>query len=280
MTTPVVPVASPPQPDIQELLSRIFNSANWRSEVEKTVRKNAKLLSRNKDMQAVLDKIGAKFNLETGEPKEGKLLTKDEAADWTAFQAFQKKPAELKTIVEEHGKFKVKESEQKEEEAFADAAEALEFENVPALTRWLVREKLLLEFKDQRVEDPDTGKKVLKRMPYVRPKENEKAALEPLEDYIEREVPDFVDTFRKAPESDEDEDEGDNARAEDELDTDALVARASAEAEGRVGKSKNKKQGVRIPATRGARSDTQVSRNDKILKKLEDDARGDPLYAM
>jgi hypothetical protein len=282
MTGPAVTAPDTTQQAVKDLLDRIFNSSNWRGEVEKTAKTNVKLLEKKRQLQAIVDKIGAKFNLETGEPKEGKLLTKDEAAAYDAFTGLKLKPEELKALVEEHGKLKAKEVAAAEEQQFADAAEALEFENVPALTRWLVREGLVLEFKDQRVEDEETGKKVLKRMPYVRPKADEKAALEPLEDYIEREVPEFVDTFRTAPQSDDDEEVGDGDRGGDELDADELVRRASAEAEDRVGGKgrRDRKGGVRIPATRSARGDSAGSRDKKTLEKLEQGAREDPLYAM
>jgi hypothetical protein len=278
MTPPVQPVPAADQSQqVTDLLNRIFNSSNWRGEVEKTVKKNTRLQQLVRDQKAQLDKFAAKFNLDTGEPKEGKLLTKDEAVAYQAFVDLKVKPEDLKTVLTEHGKLKAKDDERAAEERFADAAEALGFENVPALTRWLTREKLVLEFKDQRVEDEDTGKKVLMRMPYVRPAEDEKAVLEPLEEYIEREVPEFLDIFKTKPESDDDEEEGGREEGGD-LDTDEMVRRASADAERRVS-GKGGKSGVRVPATRSARSDNAGTKDSKKLADLEKDSRSSSLYS-
>jgi hypothetical protein len=278
MTPPVQPVPAADQSQqVTDLLNRIFNSSNWRGEVEKTVKKNTRLQQLVRDQKAQLDKFAVKFNLETGEPKEGKLLTKEEAAVYQAVVDLKVTPENLKTIIAEHGKLKAKDDERAKEEQFADAAEALGFENVPALTRWLTREKLVLEFKDQRVEDEDTGKKVLMRMPYVRPAEDEKAVLEPLEEYIEREVPEFLDIFKTKPESDDDEEEGGREEGGD-LDTDEMVRRASADAERRVS-GKGGKSGVRVPATRSARSDNAGTKDSKKLADLEKDSRSSSLYS-
>lgn len=277
MTAPP-PVPAQATGDVSDLLNRIFNSSNWRGEVEKTVKKNVRLSEKLRLQQIVLDKFGAKFNLDTGEPKEGRLLSKDDAAMYDAFVALKVKPEDLVKLVKEHGELKVKDDERQQEEKFGDAAEALGYENVPALTRWLMREKLVLEFKDQRLEEEQedgTRKKVLKRMPYVKAAGDEKAVPEPLEDYIEREVPEFVDIFKTVPVGDEDEEVGGSAEDESNLSDDELVRRAQADAQKRVAKPQ---RGVRVPATRSARSDNGSNRDAKQLEKLEKEARSNPIY--
>lgn len=277
MTAPVAPVATnDSSQQVQTLLQQIFNSANWKGEIEKTVKKNVRLQAIVKDQKASLDKFEAKFNLTTGEPKEGKLLTKDEAVAFTAFTELKLKPEELTKLIAEHGKLKAKEAEELQAEQFNDAGEALGYENIPALTRWLLREKLVLEFKDQRVEELDddgnkTGKKKLQRMPYVRAAGDDKAVPEALEDYIEREVPEFVDIFKTKPESDDEEGDGKGEAADD---TGDFITRAAREAEQRV----RPKSGVRVPATRSARTDSGGTKDGKKLADLEKEARSDPMY--
>lgn len=272
MTTPVTPVPAPaPGVDVSDLMNRIFNSSNWRGEVEKTVKKNVRLSEKLRLQQIILDKLGAKFNLETGEPKEGKLLTKDEATQWDAFAGLKMKPEDIKKMSEEHGKLKIKDDERQQEEQFEKAAEALGYENVPALTRWLLREKLVLEFKDQRVEvelSDGTTKKVLQPMPYVRPAGDDKAASSPLEDYIETEVPEFVDIFKTKPEGSEEE-EGEDT-GED------IITRAAREATERV--RKPARGGVRVPAMKSASKENVGSKDKRTLEDLEKNARVDPMY--
>jgi hypothetical protein len=278
MTPPVQPVPAADQSQqVTDLLNRIFNSSNWRGEVEKTVKKNTRLQQLVRDQKAQLDKFAAKFNLETGEPKEGKLLTKEEPQSIRRLSTSRSPPKISRRSLPSTASSRRRTTSVPPEEQFADAAEALGFENVPALTRWLTREKLVLEFKDQRVEDEDTGKKVLMRMPYVRPAEDEKAVLEPLEEYIEREVPEFLDIFKTKPESDDDEEEGGREEGGD-LDTDEMVRRASADAERRVS-GKGGKSGVRVPATRSARSDNAGTKDSKKLADLEKDSRSSSLYS-
>lgn len=275
--TPPVPPTPPTAPDVSDIVNRIFSSSNWRGEIEKTVRKNVRLQEKLRLQQATLDKIGAKINLDTGEPKEGRLLTKEEAVQYTAFIELKIKPEDLKKVVDEHGKLKEKQAERDAEEQFQTAAEALEFENVPALTRWLTREGLVLEFKDQRVdEEQEDGsvKKVTKKMPYVRPKADDKATVEPLEDYIEREVPEFVSVFRAKPEEGDGEEEEMSSGSESAED---FIQSASREALGRVGKGKS---GTRFPVSRGAGGEPSTSRDRKVLEKMEEDARGSHHYRL
>jgi hypothetical protein len=66
MTPPVQPVPAADQSQqVTDLLNRIFNSSNWRGEVEKTVKKNTRLQQLVRDQKAQLDKFAAKFNLDT-----------------------------------------------------------------------------------------------------------------------------------------------------------------------------------------------------------------------
>lgn len=243
---------------VQDIMTKIFGGSNWRNEVERTVKRNVKLLARNKELATENE------TLKGGGLKEGeRKLTKEEAVIFDAFKALNLKPEEVKVIVEEHKTLKVKEQEHAEEEQYTAAAEALEYENVPALTRWLKREDLHLEFKEEVGRDEE-GKKTIKKVPVVRPKKDDKAALEPLETYLEREVPDFIDTFKTAP-ADESEEglEGD----------DDIVERATIEAQRRVG-------GVRVPATRSASSSSPASRERRTTQQLEAEAAANPMYSV
>lgn len=252
---------------VEGIVQKIFQGANWRNEVERTVRRNVKLLEKNKLLQTEND------TLKAAGPKDGaKVLTKEETTMFDAFKALNLKPEDIKVIVKEHGEFKVAMDEHKEEEGFKAAAKSLEFQNVPALTRWLKREGLHLEFKDEPGRD-DEGARIMKKVPVVRPKNNDKAALEPLETYITREVPEFVDTFKSAPARGEGDEEGDEI-VEDGDDGEAALARVMAEAQSRVG-------GVRIPATRSTRTaSTPSSRDKKVLERLEAEAAANPMYSV
>ncbi len=264
MTAPAtgtVPTPAPTDEQVQSLLSKIFSGSNWKSEIEKTVRRNVRLLADKKDLQAQIEALKT-----TGAaPAGGKVLTKEQAADYDAFVALNVKPADLKVVVDEHGKFKVKVQETEDAEKFAAAAKALGFGNVKALTRWLQKEKLVVEFKDTRVDDEETGKKVVKKMPYVRPAADEKAQPEPLEEYMDREVPEFVELFRTVaePEGGEEESETDEER----------LVRATTEAEERV------RGGVRIAATRPAGAMPAASKDKKTLERIEQENQATGLYS-
>ncbi len=262
MTGPAIP-ADNTAALIQSITSQIFSSANWKSEVQKTVKRNVKLQEKVRELTAQVE------TAKKGAPGDGaKVLTKEEVAEWDAYKALNLKPADIKKTVEDHGRLKVKEAEQLEEENYGDAAEALDFANVPAFKRWMKREGLVLELRDQRVEDETTGKKVLVKMPFVRLRSDDKAQFESLEEYIEREVPEFVDTFRQA----------DEQEAEKILGTETgdVITRAARDAEERV-----KGNGVRVPATRPGRSDNSTKTRDaKVLQEVEERTRNNPAYSL
>lgn len=251
---------------VQSIVGQIFNSSNWKSEVTKTVKKNVKL-------QELLRETKAQLELaKKGAPADGaKVLSKEEAAEWDAFKALNLKPTEIKKVTEDHARLLGEEQGRKEEESYGDAAEALDFSNVPAFKRWMKREGLVLEMRDQRVEDEETGKKITIKMPFIRPKADEKAQFEPLQEYVEREVPEFVATFQLTPE------EAATEETEEIGQTDGLIRQASRDADSRV-KSGN---GVRVPAMRSGRSDTTPSSRDKkVLEDMENSARANPLYSI
>ncbi len=251
MTGPAVPATPDLTAQIEGITNKIFSGANWRNEVERTVRRNVKLLAKNKELEA------ENTSLKAAAPKDGaKTISKEDAELLETYKALGK-PAELKTVVKEHGEFKVKVQEHEEEESFKTAAKALEFENIPALTRWLKREGLHLEFREEAGRDEE-GARITKKVPFVRPKTDDKAPLESLDAYITREVPEFVDTFKSAPAHEEGEEDDGEERER------------PAPATG----------GIRIPATRSAGNGSGMGREKKILQKMEEDAKNDRMYAL
>lgn len=248
-----MPEATENEQGIQELLNKILNSSNWRREIEVTVKRNLKLLRRNKELQTENE------TLKQNQPKDGaKVITKDEIAELEAFRALKLKPEQITALVADHDKLKAKQTEQDEEKDFKDAAEALEFENVPALTRWLKRENLKLEFQEKRGKDGE-NKTVVTRVPVVRPKNDDKAQFEPLSEYMEREVPELMEAFKTAPETEEAED-----------DTDKETIRVP----------KTPKDVVMVAATRSAGKQPAGSKDKKVLEQMEREARADPLYSL
>jgi hypothetical protein len=249
---------------VESIMGKIFGSSNWRNETERTVRRNVKLMAKNKELLAENE------TLKGGGLKEGeRKLTKEEGVIFDAFKALNLKPEEIKAVVEEHKKLKVKEQEGAEEAQYKLAAESLDYANEAALTRWLKREGLHLEFKDE-VTRGEGGVRVTKKVPVVRPKDDDKAALESLEAYLEREVPDFIDTFKTAPI----EEEGEEGEAGGEEGDEELVARAATETRRRVG------GGVRVPATRSSSTASPATRDRKVAAQLEQTAADDPMYSI
>lgn len=235
---------------IKVKLDEIFASSNYRGRVEQTVRSEYKYRRRAKLAEAELETLKAKL------PKEGEqvVLTKADADELAAFRALGK-VAELTTIKTEHTALSAKKAVEEETNSFAKAGEALDYKNLPAFTRFMVREQLALEFQDVRREDPDDpAKKVTLRMPFVRPKADEKAKWEPLDEYVEREVPEFIESFSIEPQADDE--------AED--------------------KSRESSSGVTIAATPGVRKGAATSavRDKKMLEQMEQSARLSGSYSV
>src|SRR5262249_23234098 len=130
----------------------------------------------------------------------GRVLTKDEATAYQKFLDRKLTDKDLDKLINEHGKFTAEAAQREEAKGYADAAKALGFENIPAFTRWMGREGLVLTMEKATVRDEE-GKKSVVDVPHVRSKADDKAKPEPLQDYMDREVPEFLDGFRTAPAS-------------------------------------------------------------------------------
>lgn len=257
---------------VRSALERIFSSGNFRSvayqEIRALEQKNNRLLRRNRELRSHVEE------LETAKPADDAVvLAKDDAAEWAAFKKLNVKAADLAATIDEHGKLKAKETERSEEEQHEDAAEALGFENVAAFTRWLNREKLHLEFRDDRIKDEETGRTVTVKTPIVRSKADEKAALEPLAGYIEREVPDMIVLFESPPiDESDDEDESELATAGADR-----VPRRQLHHTPRTVSGTN---GVRMPVTRNVRPSTGAARSEKAIQQQTDQKRAAGGYSL
>lgn len=247
----------------RDSLEQIFSSSNWRRSVENVVhelqRKNDRLLRKNRELREQVSEF------EEHQPADGAIvLSKDDAAVYEEFKKLNLKPADITAAIAERDTLKAKDTERSDEEKYADAAEALGYENVALFTRMLKREGLHLEFRDVR-EKTDDGKTVVSKIPMVRPSKDDKAALEPLNDYLEREMPEIVPVLQSEPASD-----GES----EELDGEELSGvGAAATRGGREFASRRPTEatgGVRIPVTRGARPSTGAAREDRRLdERLE-----------
>lgn len=251
---------------VQDAIDKLFAAPNWRARVTDTVRDSFKSRESNRKLKervTELEKL-----LDDAKPKDGSVvLTKEDGVVWAAFQKLGKKPEELTTVLTEHKTLADAERLRKESEGFADAAESLGFKNIPALTRMLTRENLVLEFKDVRVKD-ENDKTVIQRTPFVRPKADDKATPEFLGEYLEREVPEFIPIFEAEPAGKDGDEEGG-----EEKETPAAGTR-------RGTMTPVSRSGVQIAATRGARETPAVPRDAKKLKEMEDEARASGNYAM
>jgi hypothetical protein len=260
MTAPVPPTTPDVSAQIQAKIDEIFGSSNYRGRVEQVVKESYKYRRRAKAAEDELAALKLKL------PKEGEqvVLSKTDADELTAFRALGK-VADLTVMKTEHATLSTKKAEADEAQRFADAGEALGYKNIPALTRFMIREQLHLEMQDSRREDPDDpSKKITVRLPFVRPKADEKAKLVPLDEYIEEQVPEFIDAFASEPESDE----------EQELDEEQEEPAARR-------RSVRQQPGVTIAATPGARrgAAAPATRDKKVLEEMEKTARGSGMYS-
>jgi hypothetical protein len=236
--------------------------------------RNFKLRLKNRELeQQVADASGAK-------PKDGQvLLSKEDATEFDAFKKLNLKAADLVTLVKEHGDQKGRLAERDAEELYVDVADAMGFENLPAFMRFMEREKLHVEFQDVRVKDEETGKTEVVRTPMVRLKADEKAQLEALSDYVEREVPEFVEIFQTA--SDETEEVA-GAGAGDVAAPTTFATRLKRMGAGDPQARREaglKPNGVTMPVTRNARPSTGTSQTEKKQREAYEQKRKNPEYA-
>jgi len=275
------------------VLDRIFNSPNFRAsaheEIRKLERENFRLRRRRADDKTRI------AELEELTPDDGgRVLSKDEAADYDAFKALNLKPAELKTLVTEHGELKKKDAERSDEELYVDAADALGFQNLALFMRTMQREGLHLEFKEERIRNDESGKLETVHVPMVRPKGDDKAQLESLSDYLDRELgPEFIAAF----EAEAADGESDDAADETEVTatgTAGFAQRATRFGAGdagarrtalaAIGNGNNATQqtgngGVTMPVTRNARPSSGRSAEAKRQKEAYEEKRNNPAYA-
>lgn len=256
MTTPAVITPGVSQEEVKRLAAEIadaaLNSANRRKSMIKIAEDAARLRLENETLKTKVTDLTAK------QPKDGSVsLTKEEGEAWTAYVALGK-PADLKTLTTEHADLKAKQAERDAEAQYADAAEALGWENAAVATRWLKREPIVLTFQDVRTKDDD-GKTIVTRTPMVRPKADEKATPVPLADYVDENAPEFAEIFASAP--------AEGEAGDDEEDKPARRATKAP-----LGNS-NGTGGVPIAAMRGARQTaTPVTRDKKKLEEIENAA--------
>jgi hypothetical protein len=247
---------------VRNEVTKIFNASNWRSRVQETVETAEKLRRRlrrtEKERDEALEKV----------PKDGQAVLSKEDAE--AIEKFKKdhptvKLSDLPTIVKEHGDLKTKVAEREEEEQYVEAAEAMDWPNVKAVKRFLKREGLHLEFQDVRTKDDD-GKTTTKRTPMVRPKNDDKAKLVALDEYVDEEMPDMIDVFVKEPEERAEDEEGEPERK---------VSRR------RESKAETLGDGIVIAEISGKRGTPNTNaKNDKRLQEIEDAARDSGMYGM
>jgi hypothetical protein len=189
---------------------------------------NFKLRRRNARLLDEIEQGGG------GVPEGSHVITDDEHKELEELRKILKeakieKPEQLKAVVEEHGKLKVKQAESDADKSWAEAADELDVPNVRAFVKSLRKEGLHLEFKTERVRDPeDPSRRVTKRVPYVRAANDDKAALTPLADYVDEHLSEYIDVFNAEP-----EDVGDQ-RDDDESDDDGVERRSSSKL-GRAG---------------------------------------------
>lgn len=247
-------------------LRSLYNAENVPDRERKLNHRLFKLRLKNRGLE---EEIG---QLRGQTPADGSLvLTKEDAAEFAEFKKLAMKPADLKTALDEHAKLKGEKDERSIDQLWADAAAELGFENVPLFTRMLKREGLHLEFRDERAKDDETGKTTVVRVPMVRAAKDDKAQLESLDDYVEREFGDAaIVAFETAPATGEETDDEDDIAES----TVGAASRRGTRRERTVGASNGASHGgsngasqtiagVRIPVTRNARPLTSERRSQK-----------------
>jgi hypothetical protein len=117
------------------------------------------------------------------------VLSGDDAKAWPAFKALGVTAEKAKDALKERDELKAQLKERDAKDLIAQAAELVGY-NAKVLTDQVALRKLHLELKD--VTEKIDGKDVVKKVPHVRPQADEKAALEPLTTYAERELAEYL----------------------------------------------------------------------------------------
>jgi hypothetical protein len=245
MTAPPTPAPAPTDlaAQVRAEVDKITASKSWRVQMERLVREKVTAEAEVTRLKAAAPKV------EDG----GQILTKAEAEEFAAFKKLNIKPSEVSKLQTDFATLQGKETERTEEEQFAEAAEVLEWKNAPAVTRFLKREGLHLEFKDVKTKGED-GKTVVTRTPMVRDKKDDKAALQPLGEYVEEQFPDILDIFTKEP---------------------------KAKGEGEESSAPEPVGGLRIPSVPGARPPAVTKETDaKKIEKMTTEAQSSGMYSL
>lgn len=185
-------------------------------------------------------------------PEGSLVLTPDQKKEWEAFTALKLPAADVKKVVEERDKLKADAATQAHAQLLDEVADSLDYD-ADTLQGLVETKQLHVEMKEVRSRDDD-NKVVVTRVAHVRPKGDEKAALEPLHDYAERELSEAVFTMlttRKV--SDEDNGEGSgggSSRALEEPYRDSAIM-----------------GGVRLPAARQQRQPSGAAQQVKAEER-------------
>lgn len=245
--------------DMRDLMQQMLQGNNVSQREQTLIRDNFKLRRRNAQMREQLESASA------GKVPEGSVVVKKADADeLEKFRALKLTPEVITTSMQELTKLKTESAARENEVVHEEAAEALGYPNVAALSKALKREGLHVEMKSQRVDDPDNpGKKITVSMPHVRKANDEKASLEPLSDYIDREMSELVPAFVAEPETDDsDDDEGSTSGKQQTTQT-ITMRRDPKSPAARTSNS----NGVSIPVARNAQRPNGPARDAKQVEE-------------
>lgn len=192
---------------MRQLLDSMKGSKDASAREQELLHDNFKLRRKNAELNDLNEE------LESLVPEEGSaIISAEDKKELDEFRALKLKPADITKQGEELVKLQGEAKQRENESVYADAAEALGYANVAAVSKALKREGLHIEMKTVKRDDPDNpGRKISVEEPHVRKANDEKAPLELLSDYIDRELSDFIPAFEAEPKSDEDEGEAEGA---------------------------------------------------------------------
>jgi hypothetical protein len=240
--------------DMRELMQQMLQGNNVSQREQTLIRDNFKLRRRNAQMREQLESASA------GKVPDGSVVVKKADADeLEKFRALKLTPDVITASMQELTKLKTESAARENEAVHEEAAEALGYPNVAALSKALKREGLHVEMKSVRADDPDNpGKKISVLMPHVRKASDEKAALEPLADYIDRELSELVPAFVAEPETDDSDDDAGSASSTSQANT--ITMRRDPKSPAARGSNNN---GVSIPVARSAQRPNGPAREAK-----------------
>lgn len=121
------------------------------------------------------------------------VLTGDDATAWPKFKALNLAPDKISEALKETDSLRAKITERDKADVLTRAADAMGYKP-SAFVKIAAAEGLHIEFKDVQVKDDD--KTVTKSLPHVRKANDEKASLELLDTYAERELGDYMPALK------------------------------------------------------------------------------------